>query len=389
MTKPYASDPDRARPRLVAEEESAFRSCFQRDRDRIIHSSAFRRLKHKTQVFVEHEGDYFRTRLTHSIEVAQVARTISGALGLNVELTEAVALAHDLGHTPFGHTGEDALNALMSPYGGFDHNAQAIRIVTSLERHYAEFDGLNLTWDTLEGIAKHNGPVTGELPYALADYNARHDLELHSFASAEAQVAALADDIAYNNHDLHDGLRAKLFTEDDIRDLPMVGACFDTVDQTYPSLDAYRRRHEALRRVFGEMVADVIETSRYRLEETGVKTTEDIRHLGQAAILFSDQIAADMKTIKSFLFKHMYRAPKVTEMRERVTRVVEELFPFYMSKPEFLPKRWQTDVAQAKTETGLARLVSDYIAGMTDRYALESHNRLLGGDDSAEAREGV
>lgn len=389
MMKPYASDPGRARPRLVAEEESAFRSCFQRDRDRIIHSSAFRRLKHKTQVFVEHEGDYFRTRLTHSIEVAQVARTISGALGLNMELTEAVALAHDLGHTPFGHTGEDALNALMTPYGGFDHNAQAIRIVTSLERHYAEFDGLNLTWDTLEGIAKHNGPVMGDLPYALADYNARHDLELSSYASAEAQVAALADDIAYNNHDLHDGLRARLFTEDDIRDLPMVGPCYDVVDRKYPGLDPYRRRHEALRRVFGEMVADVIETSRACLTQSGVQSTDDIRALGHPAILFSDQVAADMQTIKSFLFKHMYRAPKVIEMRKRVTRVVEELFPFYMSKPEILPSRWQNDVAQAKTETDLARLVSDYIAGMTDRYALESHKRLLGGDDSADAREGV
>ena len=389
MTKPYASDPDRARPRLVTEEESAFRSCFQRDRDRIIHSSAFRRLKHKTQVFVEHEGDYFRTRLTHSIEVAQVARTISGALGLNIELTEAVALAHDLGHTPFGHTGEDALNALMAPYGGFDHNAQAIRIVTSLERHYAEFDGLNLTWDTLEGIAKHNGPVTGDVPYALADYNARHDLNLTSFASAEAQVAALADDIAYNNHDLHDGLRAKLFTEKDICELPMVGPCFDIVDRTYPGLDEYRRRHEALRRVFGEMVADVIETSCAKLKNSGVGTTDDIRDLGQPAILFSEQVSADMATIKSFLFKHMYRASKVTNMRKRVTRVVEDLFPVYMSKPEFLPKRWQNDVAQATTETDLARLVSDYIAGMTDRYALESHKRLLGGDESAEAREGV
>ena len=208
MRAEFASDPDTAKGRLVPEEESTFRSCYQRDRDRIIHASAFRRLKHKTQVFVEHEGDYFRTRLTHSIEVAQVARTIAGALRLNGELTEAVALAHDLGHTPFGHTGEDALHKLMAPYGGFDHNAQAIKIVTTLERHYAEFDGLNLTWDTLEGIAKHNGPVTGDVPHALADYNARHDLELHTHASAEAQVAALSDDIAYNNHDLHDGLRA-------------------------------------------------------------------------------------------------------------------------------------------------------------------------------------
>ncbi|CAN0601421.1 unnamed protein product, partial [Ectocarpus sp. 12 AP-2014] len=214
MHAPYASDPGQSRGRLYPEDESTFRSCFQRDRDRIIHASAFRRLKHKTQVFIEHEGDYFRTRLTHSIEVAQVARTISGALGLNGELTEAVALAHDLGHTPFGHTGEDALSALMAPYGGFDHNAQAVRIVTALERHYAQFDGLNLTWETLEGIAKHNGPVTGALPWALAEYQKRHDLELDTFASAEAQVAAISDDVAYNHHDLHDGLRAELFSTD-------------------------------------------------------------------------------------------------------------------------------------------------------------------------------
>ena len=223
MRASYASDPDRARGRRVPEEESNFRSCFQRDRDRIIHASAFRRLKHKTQVFVEHEGDYYRTRLTHSIEVAQVARTIAGALHLNGELTEAIALAHDLGHPPFGHTGEDALSLLMKPYGGFDHNAQAIRIVTKLERHYADFDGLNLTWETLEGIAKHNGPVEEPLSYALADFNADYDLELDSFASAEAQVAAFSDDIAYNHHDLHDGLRAGLFSEADLMELPVTG----------------------------------------------------------------------------------------------------------------------------------------------------------------------
>ncbi len=259
MAAPYACDATQTRGRLVAEQESSFRSPFQRDRDRIIHASAFRRLKHKTQVFVENEGDYFRTRLTHSIEVAQVARTISGALGLNGELTEAVALAHDLGHTPFGHTGEEALDVLMSPYGGFDHNVQALKIVTSLERHYAEWDGLNLTWETLEGIAKHNGPVL-DPPFALTDYNRVHDLELTTHASAEAQVAALSDDVAYNNHDLHDGLRAELFTDDEICELPIVGEAYKEVDRLYPNIDAYRRRHEALRRVFGVMVSDVIDT---------------------------------------------------------------------------------------------------------------------------------
>lgn len=386
MQMAYASDPAASRGRLVAEEESAFRSCYQRDRDRIIHSSAFRRLKHKTQVFVEHEGDYFRTRLTHSIEVAQVARTIAGALGLNPELTEAVALAHDLGHTPFGHTGEDALNALMAPYGGFDHNAQAVRIVTSLERHYAEFDGLNLTWDTLEGIAKHNGPVTGQLPYALADYNARHDLELHTHASAEAQVAALADDIAYNNHDLHDGLRAGLFSEEDIRALPIVGGCYAEVDARYPGLDSYRHRHEALRRVFGLMVGDVIDTSRGILTDAAPDSPQGVRHLGRPVIRFSNALWADLKQIRAFLFKRMYRAPAVVAMRERVTCVVDELFPFYMAQPSHLPKQWQRDVARVGNETELARIVSDYIAGMTDRFALEQHRRLLGGPGGAGER---
>jgi dGTPase len=380
MRADFASDPDTARGRLVPEEESTFRSCFQRDRDRIIHASAFRRLKHKTQVFVEHEGDYFRTRLTHSIEVAQVARTIAGALRLNGELTEAVALAHDLGHTPFGHTGEDALHALMQPYGGFDHNAQAIKIVTALERHYAEFNGLNLTWDTLEGIAKHNGPVTGDLPHALAEYNARHDLELHTHASAEAQVAALSDDIAYNNHDLHDGLRAGLFTEAEIADLPMVGAAYAEVDRLYPETDSYRRRHEALRRVFGVMVGDVIETSANLLKESGATSPDDIRHLGRPVIRFSDPVWRDLREIRKFLFTRMYRAPSVMEQREKVTKVVEDLFPLFLSKPDLLPRHWADAVAAAQDEVTLARMVSDYIAGMTDRFALQEHARLFGSD---------
>src|SRR6056297_986783 len=385
MQVPYASTPAQTKGRLVAEDESVFRSCFQRDRDRIIHSSAFRRLKHKTQVFVEHEGDYFRTRLTHSIEVAQVARTIAGALGLNQELTEAVALAHDLGHTPFGHTGEDALNVLMQPYGGFDHNAQAVRIVTALERHYAEFDGLNLTWDTLEGIAKHNGPVTGDLPYALADYNARHDLELDTFASAEAQVAALADDVAYNNHDLHDGLRARLFDEAEIEALPIIADCYGEVDRKYPGLDPYRRRHEALRRVFGVMVGDVIETSRRELVDIAPNTANEVRHLGRPVIRFSDAMWSDLQQIRDFLFTRMYRAPSVMAMRAKVTCVVEELFPFYLEKPEHLPDRWRNDVEAAQDRTALARLVGDYIAGMTDRFALQQHARLLGGPGGAGA----
>ena len=377
MRATYSCDPAQTRGRLVAEEESAHRTCFQRDRDRIIHSSAFRRLKHKTQVFVEHEGDYFRTRLTHSIEVAQVARTMAAALGLNGELTEAIALAHDLGHTPFGHTGEDALNALMQPYGGFDHNAQAVKIVTSLERHYAEFDGLNLTGETLEGLAKHNGPVTGDLPHALSDYQARHDLELHTHASAEAQVAALSDDIAYNNHDLHDGLRAGLFSEDDICALPIVGAAFAEVDKLYPNIDPTRRSHEALRRVFGVMVSDVIATSRTILAENNVETADDVRHLGRPVVKFSNELWSDLKVIRKFLFTRMYRAPTVVIMREKVTKVVEDLFPLFMTQTEMLPAEWRVDVEQARTRTELARIVADYISGMTDRFALQEHERLL------------
>ena len=377
MTALYASTPGDSRGRLVFEQEYDFRSPFQRDRDRIIHASAFRRLKHKTQVFVEHEGDAYRTRLTHTIEVAQVARTIAGALGLDLDLTEAIALAHDLGHTPFGHTGEDALDALMQPYGGFDHNAQALKIVTSLERHYAEFDGLNLTWECLEGIAKHNGPVPQPWPFALSEYTARPDLELHTHASAEAQVAALSDDIAYNNHDLHDGLRAGLFTDDDICALPIVGDAYAQVDAAYPGLAPKRRRHEALRRVFGVMVADVIKTSRALLE--GITSADQVRSNGAPVVQFSAGLWADLKVIRAFLFKQMYRAPEVVEMRKRVTRVVEGLFPLYMARPELLPKEWAEDVAAATQDVQRARLVADYIAGMTDRFALaqaEAHLEL-------------
>ncbi|NBD28446.1 MAG: deoxyguanosinetriphosphate triphosphohydrolase [Alphaproteobacteria bacterium] len=378
MAAPFACDPGTTRGRLYAEVESAHRSPFQRDRDRIIHSSAFRRLKHKTQVFVEHEGDYFRTRLTHSIEVAQVARTIAKSFGLDEELTEAVALAHDLGHTPFGHTGEDALAALMAPYGGFDHNAQAIRIVTSLERHYADWDGLNLAWETLEGIAKHNGPVGDPVPLALAEYDARHDLELHSHASAEAQIAALSDDIAYNNHDIHDGLRAKLFTTEDLMELPIVGDCFREVDKTYPGLDPYRRRHEALRRFFGVLVEDVIAATRANLDDLGPQTAADIRGAGRMMVRFSPALWADLKQVRSFLFTRMYRAPSVVEMRAQVTNVVDELFPIFLSAPEHLPRQWQGDVAQAGNAAQLARIVADYIAGMTDRFALKTHAALTG-----------
>ncbi|MEM7490261.1 MAG: deoxyguanosinetriphosphate triphosphohydrolase [Pseudomonadota bacterium] len=385
MPVPYACDPTLSRGRLHPEEESAFRSCYQRDRDRIIHASAFRRLKHKTQVFIEHEGDYFRTRLTHSIEVGQVARTIAKHLGLNVELTEAVALAHDLGHPPFGHTGEEALARLMAPHGGFDHNAQAVRIVTSLERHYAEWDGLNLTWETLEGIAKHNGPVGRPAPWALAGYDAVHDLELSTHASAEAQVAALSDDIAYNNHDLHDGLRAELFSTDELAELPVLDDCFARTDAKYPGLNYYRRRHEALRRFFGVLVEDVIAETEANLTALAPETPADIRQAGHMMARFSPALWADLKVIRVFLFERMYRAPSVVEMRAQVTRVVEDLFPHFMAHPADLPKQWRKDVAAADGDTALARIVSDYIAGMTDRFALQCHDRFIGGWDERAA----
>jgi dGTPase len=384
---PYACQPDASRGRLFVERMSSFRSPFQRDRDRIIHSSAFRRLKHKTQVFVEHEGDYYRTRLTHSIEVAQVARTISGVLGLNTDLAECIALAHDLGHTPFGHTGEDALAALMAPYGGFDHNAQALRIVTRLERHYADFDGLNLTWESLEGIAKHNGPVigpnadakhAGPLPYALAEVNAAWDLELHTHASAEAQVAAIADDVAYSHHDLHDGLRSGLFSEADLMELPVTGPAFEEVDRLYPGLEKMRRRHEALRRVFGRMVEDVIAVARGRLDSAKPKSVDEIRAMGTTMIRFSKPLYQELKAIRSFLFTRMYRAPSVVVMRNEVTEVVNGLFPLFLSRPELLPQEWRHDIEAAHGETELARIVADYVSGMTDRFALQEGQRLLG-----------
>tara|TARA_B100000674_G_scaffold489038_1_gene502265 strand:- start:1348 stop:2511 length:1164 start_codon:yes stop_codon:yes gene_type:complete len=377
----FAADPsfekNVSNHRYFSERESDYRSCYQRDRDRILHCSAFRRLKHKTQVFVEDEGDYFRTRLTHTLEVAQVARTISTALDLNYDLSEAIALAHDLGHTPFGHTGEEALDELMVKYGGFDHNAQALRIVTKLEQHYADFDGLNLTWDTLEGIAKHNGPVKEPIPFALRQYNAAQNLRLCSFASAEAQVAAISDDIAYNSHDLHDGLRAKLFTDDDIKCLPLIEKCYDEVDKIYPNLDQYRRRHEALRRFFGVLVEDVISRSKNIISELSPSSIEDIRNASEPVVRFSDETLLAIKEIKTFLFNNMYRSPEVIEMRKLVTFKLKNLFKKYIADPNYLPSDWKQKSDLASNKTELARLVADYISGMTDRYALTQYGKLF------------
>lgn len=379
----FASDPATSRGRLHAEPESAHRSPFQRDRDRIIHSSAFRRLKHKTQVFVEHEGDYYRTRLTHSLEVAQVARTIARTLGGNEDLAEAVALAHDLGHTPFGHTGEDALHELMAPFGGFDHNAQALKIVTDLEKRYAEFDGLNLTWETLEGIAKHNGPLlrdkdddAGRLHFALADYDARHDLELWTHAGLEAQIAALSDDIAYNTHDLDDGLRAGLFTLDDLAELPVVGDCLAEVAAKWPVLDHSRTAHEAFRRVFGVFVEDVIEETSIRLAAANPTSADALRGLGAPIVGFSDAMNKDIKAIRDFLFTKMYRHVDVLRMRRKAAVVVKDLFAIFIEAPELLPDEWRDDAVHSRSSEIRARVVADYIAGMTDRFALTEHRKL-------------
>src|SRR5436190_985954 len=323
----YASKPEASRGRLYPEPEHAMRSPFQRDRDRIIHSTAFRRLKHKTQVFVYHEGDHFRTRLTHSLEVAQIARAIARALGLDEDLAEALALAHDLGHTPFGHAGEEALNDEMRPFGGFSHNDQTLRILTSLERGYAEFDGLNLTWETLEGTVKHNGPLVGPgierpVPPSITEYDRQHSLGLDTFAGPEAQIAALADDIAYNNHDIDDGLRAGLFAVADLAEVPLVGPVFAEVAARYPGLDETRLIHESIRRLIDRMVRDLVAETRGRLVESGVKTVEEVRRLGVPMAGFSPQMRNHDRALKRFLSERMYRHYRVNRMSSKARRLV-------------------------------------------------------------------
>ncbi len=380
---PFATDAAKTRGRLYREAESAHRSPFQRDRDRIIHSSAFRRLKHKTQVFVEHEGDYYRTRLTHSLEVAQIARTLARTLGADEDLAESIALAHDLGHTPFGHTGEDALHAMMVPYGGFDHNAQALKIVTDLERRYAEFDGLNLTWEALEGIAKHNGPLLrgpqddpARLHFSLADYAARHDLEMWTHAGIEAQLAALSDDIAYNTHDLDDGLRAGLFGLPDLAEVPLIGPVLAEVQAKYPALDLHRTAHESFRRVFGILVEDVLAETRTRLAEDAPNSPEALRALPRPVVAFSVGVERDLRQVRDFLFARMYRHPDVTRMRRKAALVVKELFTIFTEEPDVLPDEWREAALHARSDQLRARIVADYIAGMTDRFALHEHRVL-------------
>jgi len=377
---PYASDPENSRGRLYAEPESDMRSPYQRDRDRIIHSTAFRRLKHKTQVFVYHEGDHYRTRLTHSLEVAQIARTVARALGLDEDLAEAVGLAHDLGHTPFGHAGEEALNAEMAPWGGFSHNDQTLRILTRLERRYAEFDGLNLCWETLEGTVKHNGPLVGPgieraVPSSVAEYDRRHNLDLSTHPGPEAQVAALADDIAYNNHDIDDGLRAGLFAVADLADVPLVGPVFAEIRARYPAIDEARLIHEAIRRLIDRMVRDLVGETGRRLAESGARTVDDIRRLAEPVAAFSPAMRAHDRALKRFLFTRMYRHYRVNRMSSKARRVVRELFQLFLAEPECLPLEWRALTGAGAAET--ARIVADYLAGMTDRFALDEHRRLF------------
>ena len=393
---PYAADPSASRGRLRPEPPSPTRTPFQRDRDRIVHSTAFRRLAHKTQVFVHHEGDHFRSRLTHTIEVAQIARALAKSLALDEDLSEAVALGHDLGHTPFGHTGEDALDERMARYGGFEHNAQALRIVTELERRYAEFDGLNLTFETIEGLVKHNGPLTDDsgaplgprsVPQPIANFDKRQSLELWRFSSLESQAAAIADDIAYNAHDVDDGLRAQLFDIAAIREVPFLGALAQEIDQLYPGLERARLVHELGRRLVTRFIEDAIVESGRRIAEAGVRSVEDVRAAGRALVGLSPSLADAEADIKNFLSARMYRHPSVMRVREKADEIVRRLFDAFFADPSGMPTEWALAAKRAETaagETGRARAVADYIAGMTDRYALAEHRRIF--DDAPDLR---
>ncbi len=386
---PYAADPFFSRGRLHPEEQSPLRNDFRRDCDRIIHSTAFRRLKHKTQVFVSHEGDHFRTRLTHTLEVTQIARALARGLGLDEDLAEALALSHDLGHPPFGHAGERSLDQCMNAYGGFDHNAQSLKIVTALERRYARFDGLNLTWETLEGIAKHNGPLSDQagngvgryegkgVPCYIADYSREHDLELWSYASAEAQVAAIADDIAYDAHDLDDALRAGLFPLDEIDEIPLVKCIHAEVLTLYPGADQPRIVNEITRRLIARMIADVIAETDKRISALKARSIGDIRGAKKTVVAFSGELAEADRTIKKFLTPRMYRSERVSAVMGRAEEMVAALFAHYLVRPQDLPEEWRAN--SPKTDGGAyARRVTDFIAGMTDRFALAEHARFFG-----------
>jgi dGTPase len=385
----YAADPGCSRGRRFAEPASATRSDFRRDCDRIIHSSAFRRLGYKTQVFVFHEGDHFRTRLTHTLEVTQIARSLARALGLDEDLAEASALGHDLGHPPFGHAGERALDRCLAEFGGFDHNAQTLHVVTALERRYAAFDGLNLTWETLEGLVKHNGPLTDRgghpveryqergLPRVIAEYSQSHDLELWSHPSAEAQVGAIADDIAYDAHDIDDGLRADMFPIDDLAGLPVVGDTLREVDARHPRIEPPRRAHELVRRLITRMIEDVIAESRKRIEALRPESVEAVRQAGRPVVGFSAAMAQADRAIKGFLYPRLYRHARIMKIMGEAEELVQQLFRRYLDRPSDLPPEWTggLDLADA---AGRALRIADFIAGMTDRYAMVEHARLFG-----------
>lgn len=386
---PYACDPDFSRGRLFPEPPSRTRSAFRRDCDRVIHSTAFRRLKHKTQVFVFHEGDHYRTRLSHSLEVAQIARALARQLGLDEDLTETLALAHDLGHPPFGHAGERALDACLKAHGGFDHNAQTLRVVTSLEHRYPEFDGLNLTWESLEGIVKHNGPLTdrsgnpvgkyhdsGGIPFVVADFDKAYELELWSCASLEAQVAAIADDIAYDAHDIDDGLRATLFSLDDLKVIPLTADMISEIDRHYPVLDRDRRSAELVRELISYLIGSVVSETRRRLDTVNPTSVEDIRRQGRQLVAFSPEVAKTEAAIKAFLKQRMYRHHWVMRVMGEAEQIVVDLFSRYHQTPSDLPLEWLEGAAH-ESETARARRIGNFIAGMTDRFALTEHQRLF------------
>jgi len=392
---PYACDPAQSRGRLYLEPASKGRSAFRRDCDRIIHSTAFRRLKHKTQVFVFDEGDHYRTRLTHTLEVAQVARALARALRLDEDLAEALALAHDLGHPPFGHAGERALDECLADFGGFDHNAQTLRVVTALERHYPTFDGLNLTWETLEGLVKHNGPLTDRdgkplgryavsgIPETILHYVSLQDLQLWSYPSLEAQVAAIADDIAYDAHDIDDGLRADLFRLDDLAAVSLAGTLITEIRGAYPALDAGRQVHEFVRQLIGALIEDVVAETSRRLAALSPCSADDVRRAPSGAAGFSPAVARDEGAIKAFLKAHMYQHERVQHVMKQAASVVHDLFARYSAHPDDLPVEWKEGLPDSD-EAARARRIADFIAGMTDRYALAEHARLF--DSTPELR---
>jgi dGTPase len=381
---PYGCDPARSRGRLHPEDGKAQRGprdAFQRDRDRIIHSVPFRRLRGKTQVFVAPDGDHFRVRLTHSLEVAQIGRTLARALGLNEDLTEALCLAHDIGHPPFGHAGEEAIDAAMAAAGGFDHNAHTLRVLTRLETPYPCFDGYNLTWETLEGLAKHNGPVTAP-PWALAEVDAEFPLNLQSWPSLEAQIAALADDIAYDNHDIDDGLRAGLFTLEEVLDVPLTQRCWDEVRARYPEVAEERLTGELVRHQIGLMVNDLLDETRRRIAEAAPVSPDDVRGAGGALAGFSPQVATEERQLKRFLYARMYEAPPLLAVRDRAQALIAALFAAYREDVSRLP---EPRGGACDDPTATLRAIGDYVAGMTDRFAIKSHEQWVG---PAELPEG-